>query len=393
MTSETPAPRPRSPWAERILITVFAVLLWVPTLDTLLKIDRARPPGENRLLVTFPAVPPASFGEVQKFLGGLELYFNDHFGFRKRLIRWFQNWKLGLYHDRSVLKIILGQDHWMYWGEEQMVEHYLGTARFSEAQLQSWQKLLEKRRDWLAQRGIQYCFVIPPDKQIVYPEYLPTWLINATPTNRETKVDQLLKYMQAHSTVRMLDLRAPLMAAKKIAPVYLQNDTHWNLLGGFIGLQALGQALAEQITNLPALQLADFNWTNTAFIGGDMATILGGDAVEKNYFSFQPKPSLPQLHSQENPTYPTAKGNRRVLTVENPGSTSITAVVFTDSYGHAWEPFLGYLFKKTVLLDDNKAFNAKLITENQPGVVVNEMLERYVNTQDPEEMMRRDDLR
>ncbi len=376
-----------------MLIAVFVVLLWIPTLDTFLKIDRSPAPGENRLLAKFPATPHASFGEVQKFMGGLELYFNDHFGFRKKLIRWFQSWKFGLYHDRSVLNIILGQDHWMYWSEKQMVEHYLGTVRFTEAQLQSWQKLLEKRRDWLAQQGIQYYFVIPPDKQSVYPEHLPAWLINATPTNRETKLDQLMKHMRAHSTVRILDLRASLITAKKTAPVFLQNDTHWNLLGGFIGVQELAGMLAGQFTNLPPLRLDDFNWTNSPHSGGDMALMLGTDAVEKNYFDFQSKSSLPRLSSQLNPAWPTARGSKRVYTFENPAISAPTAVVFADSFGEAWKPFLGYLFKKTVMLDDNRVFDAALITTNQPGVVVSEMVERSVNTQNPDEMIRREGWR
>jgi hypothetical protein len=387
-----PFPKPARKWTNVLIIILFFGLLWLPTLDKLFNLDRSRSPGENRLTARFPQLQSPDLTGAQKFIVGLEAYYNDHFGFRKKLIRFFQNWKIGLYHDRSVYKIIVGQDHWLFWGEAQMVEHFLGTLQFTPPQLSAWQKLLEKRRDWLAQRGIQYLFVVAPDKQSVYPELLPSWLINAAPTNRETKLDQFLKYMKAHSTVPVLDLRGPLITAKKIAPLYLQNDTHWNLLGGFVGAQALVRTLAQQFTNLPPLQARDFTWTNTTFIGGDMALMLGTDAAEKNYFAFQPTPALPRLYSQENLLFPTAWGNKRVLTQENPGGVPITIVLFTDSFGVSWEQFLGYSFKKTIFLADNRGFSPQLITASQPQIVVNQMLERFFYTEDPEQMLQKDAL-
>lgn len=387
-----PFSTPARQWVNVLVIVLFFGLMWLPTLDKCFNLDRSRPPGENRLPARFPQLQSPDLAGAQKFIGGLEACFNDNFGFRKKLIRFFQNWKIGLYHDRSVFKIIVGQDHWLFWGEAQMVEHFLGTAQFTPAQLQTWQKLLEKRRDWLAQRGIQYLFVVAPDKQSVYPEQLPAWLINAAPTNRETKLDQFLKFMKVHSTVPVLDLRGPMIAAKKIAPLYLQNDTHWNLLGGFVGAQALVQTLAQQFTNLPPLPMEDFTWTNTAFTGGDMALMLGTDTVEKNYYVALPKPVLPRLRSQENPAFPTSWGPKHVLTQENPEATSISIVLFTDSYGVAWEQCLGYPFKKTVFLADNRGFSPQLITASQPQIVVNQMLERFFYNEDPEQMLLKDAL-
>ena len=96
-----------------------------------------------------------------------EAYFNDHFGFRKKLIRWFQNWKTGFFHDRTVYNVITGRDGWLFTSDLQMVGHYPGMKQFTPAELKSWQTLLEKRRGWLAARGIKYLFVVSPDKQTV----------------------------------------------------------------------------------------------------------------------------------------------------------------------------------------------------------------------------------
>ena len=211
---------PRRPWAEWLLVFVFAALLWLPTVDFFTGIDITRAPSENRMPAPKPRFTRLDFSGLQNYVAASEVYFNDHFGFRKRLIRWFQQWKTRLFEDQGVLmkRVVTGQNGWLFYGEEQMVDHYLGIVKFTPAQLQAWQKLLEKRRDWLAARGIQYLFVIPPDKEKIYSEELPVWLQRAAARKPETKLDQLEKYMQEHSTVQILDLRQPLLAAKATAP-------------------------------------------------------------------------------------------------------------------------------------------------------------------------------
>jgi len=384
---------PRRAWATYLLIAVFLVLLWAPTFDAIFHVDGSRAAGENRLPAGPPDVRELRAGHVQKFIAASEAYFNDHFGFRKKLIRLFQNWKLGLFHDRSVYKVLIGPNQWLFIGEEQMVEHYLGLAKFTPEQLQTWQTMLEKRRDWLAAHGIKYLFVVPPDKQDIYPEELPLWLQKAAPAQRHSKLDQFLEHMKAHSTVEILDLRAPLLAAKQEAPVYLREDTHWNLLGGFIACQEVIKALTRQMPELPPLPREDFDWTNVPAAGGDLAHMLGTEAPEKNYFKPLPKPSvsLPVMHEATELVSAWNAHKSNVVT-ENPAPLTATAMVFHDSFGNAWRQFLGCSFKRIVFMGENREFNQRLILDNHPQVVINEILERYFNTQDPQELLAHDHL-
>lgn len=394
MKTATVHQRVRRPWAEYFLVAIFLLLVWAPTADKIFHLDGSRVAGENRLPAPRPDPAELRAGNVQKFLAAGETYFNDHFGFRNQLIRWFQNWKLGLYHDRSVYKVIIGPNQWMFIGEERMVEHYLGMAKFTPDELRAWQQLLERRRDWLAAHGIKYVFALAPDKQDIYPEELPAWLRQAAPANRETKLDQFLKYMQAHSTVEILDLRAPLLAAKSTAPTYLQNDTHWNLFGGFVAGQELIKVLAKQLPGLPPLRGEDFAWTNVPATGGDLARMLGQDAPEKNFFKPIPQPSV---------STPTVREATNLVSVwdphkssaisENVASLTETAMVFHDSFGLAWRPFLGCCFKRVWFMAENREFNTRVILENQPKVVVNEILERYFNTQNPQQLLAHDGLK
>ena len=383
----------RRAWADWLVIAVFLVLLWAPTVDKIFHLDGSRAPGENRLPARRPELRELRPGQVQKFLADGEAYFNDHFGFRNKLIRWFQNWRISLYHDRTVYNVITGRNGWLFTSDLQMVEHYLGLLKLPPQRLQAWQTLLEQRRDWLARRGIKYLFVIPPDKQTIYPEELPAWLVNAAPASRESKLDQFVKYMQANSTVPVLDLRAPLLAAKKTAPTYLQNDTHWNLFGGFVACQEVIKTVGRQFPDLPPLRLEDFVWTNAPATGGDLARMIGSDAVDKNVFQFTAKAGLPGPKFNDAPNIISVwDAHKPSRIAENPARGKITAVIFHDSYGEAWQRFLGYSFKKIVFMAENREFNPAVILENKPDIVINEMLERLFDTQYPEELMAKQPL-
>jgi hypothetical protein len=67
-------------------------------------------------------------------------------------------------------------------------------------------------------------------------------------------------------------------------------------------------------------------------------------------------------------------------------------VVFHDSFGAAWQPFLGHSIKRIVFMSEDREFNLRVILENRPRIVVNEVLERYFNTQNPQELLTHDGL-
>lgn len=390
-----PQTTPRQAWADVLLMLVFGALLWLPTVDYFCHVDRTQALDENRLLAPRPRLTRLDVSGLHDYLAAAETCFNDHFGFRRRLVRWCQQWKEQIYRGgRGADKVIEGQKGWLYFSEGQMIEHYLGLNQFTPQQLQSWQRLLEKRRDWLAARGIKYLFLIPPDKQTVYPENVPAWLVNARPAGCQTKLDQFVQYMQAHSTVEILDLRQPLLAARKAAPTYLQNDTHWNLYGGFIGSQELVRALSRELPELRPLEQENFDWTNAPATGGDLARMLGTkEKPEKNSILFTPKPPLVPPQSRPitnfvrlwNPKHPTQPD----CLVENTNlpAPGVDMVMFHDSYGMALRQSLGYGFHRIVFVWENQECNPGIITEYHPQIVVTETLERLLNIEDPDKIL------
>jgi alginate O-acetyltransferase complex protein AlgJ len=373
-----------SRWPDHALIGLFALLLLLPSLDIAFHIDPTLPPSENRLLAAYPQRPDGVTG-LKKFQSGWEAYFNDHFGCRKVLVMWHNKLKWSMFHEKNARKVLVGTGGWMFMSEKWMIEHFCGTRSFTEPELNDWQKLLERRRDWLAQRGIKYLFVLAPDKQSIYPEYLPAWLKDL---GGQTKVDQFFAHMKAHSTVEVLDLRPALIAAKKSATVYLKTDTHWNQFGTFVACENIVQTLAHQLPGVVPVALDSFDRTNRLAVGGDLVDMRGIriSMAESNAVFFTPKPGLPALET----FIPTGEHVRDLAIAKNPHGNGL-AMIHTDSFGRGWIPFLSYQFGEADFFWQYH-LDGPLIERRKPVVVINEILERFFNVTDPRELFSKDVL-
>ena len=87
--------------ANAMLILLFLAVLWIPLCDSVFKFDPRRAERETRPrgISQFSA---SSLVSWRDYLAGLEKYYNDHFGFRKTLLRWEHKWKRGLFRESSV---------------------------------------------------------------------------------------------------------------------------------------------------------------------------------------------------------------------------------------------------------------------------------------------------
>jgi hypothetical protein len=279
---------------------------------------------------------------------------------------------------------MVGRDGWLYWADDRMVENYCGRDRLSRQDLRDWQLLLETRRDRLARSGGKYLFVIPPDKHSVYPETLPAWLVKSS---QPSKLDQFLAHMRAHSTVQVLDLRPALLQTKRTAPVYFQTDTHWNALGGFVACQELIRALDGQLPGLRPMPLEAFDRQLVTGPGGDLAACLEQENSMREIQSwrFTPRPPLQPLERIDVITDKTS-GAAAILT-RNPNGSG-KAVIFRDSFADAWIPFLGYDFCE-VFYVRHYEWDEPLLQKEKPDVVIDEMVERKFNTENPKDLMPR----
>ncbi len=364
-----------------LLIVLFGAVLWIPLADSVFRFDPSPAPNEKRTPATFPKLE-ISIGGFRDYLIGLEKYYNDHFGFRKTLLRWEHKWKRSLFRESSVTEAMIGREGWLYLARGGMVDNMLGNLAYTDQQLQDWRQVFQTRRDWCAQRGIAYQLVIAAEKHSVYPEYLPAWI----PSQRKAdQIGQLVAYLKTNSTVPVLDLREPLLRAKQTALTFHVTDTHWNDYGAFVGYESLIQTLALQRPDLKPLPLDAFEQRRSQQPGGDLAIMLAQEQSlrETNHIVFVPKPPLRIINPRADPNVflPGASAGPGLSVSDNPATTG-KAILFHDSFAVALQPFLAHHFNRVIYVWQHD-WNTSFLEQQRPDVVIDEVAERSFYRGDP----------
>jgi len=326
---------------------------------------------EKRKLARLPAVE-MSVESLKRLPSGFEAFFNDHFGFRDDLIRNFNQFVSRWFGKSPVPDVLLGRDGWLYYTQDMLIQDYLGLDPFTEAELEHIKENLEKKRDWLAARGVRYLFVVPPNKQTLYPDYLPEHL---QARRGRSRFDQLVPYLEQHSDFEILDLREPLRRARARHRVYHRTDSHWNLRGAYVGgreIRARMQALFPE-ARFPPLEYRE---TGTrARKGGDLAVMLKmADTMTEEY----PVCNFTDTAVERRPIELRAWDSPLIPFVTESTQGPIRAVVFRDSFAIDLVPVLANQFEKAawVWRQYDHAVMKELLPRIKPHVVIEEVGER-----------------
>ena len=401
LMSPRPHPIKASRAASIALILLFIAMINLPLLDSIFNLDQTSQVNENRMLAKFPTYH-IGFNDVRGYVSNLESYYNDHFGFRKRLIYWGHTWKREWFNDTLKSGAVIGQRGWLY-GAEGLGLKADGSrlsAPFTLQELQSWQAVFETRAEWLKKRGIHYLVIIPPEKQSVYAENLP---VSVQQPNTAAKLGQLFNHIKTHSTVDLLDLRPVLMDAKRNGRVFHMTDTHWNQYGAFVACNAVISKLSLKLPQLSPLSLDSFALTYTNFSGGNLAVLL---ASANSMVENSSPVLLPRLPLKVMPMTEYTTNWAMIKHVANPAQ-SYRALCFCDSFAEALLPFFGQSFNEfslyrlydRSLVDNNQnrfgrahIWNRHVIEAQKPDVVIDEILETFLLLEDPDYIRRQDAL-
>jgi hypothetical protein len=147
------------------------------------------------------------------------------------------------------------------------------------------------------------------------------------------------------------------------------------------------RALAQkQMPELRPLSVDSFTISHHPKQDGDLARSVGMKMTEMNAVTLTPKPELPALDI----FVANSARLKGVAYAKNPRGTG-KAVIFTDSYGHFWTQFMGYHFAEADLIWQYN-LDAPMIERQKPAVVINEMLERFFDVTNPNELQVQDAL-
>jgi hypothetical protein len=355
----------------RLLILTFIVIISLPLAANLAGMDGADPGAENRELAAFPRLD-GSMATLGAMPGRFVLWFDDHFGLRSTLVRWYGELRLFGLGVSPTSTVIKGGDGWFFYGEDGSLDDYAHVDPMTPDALENWRAATTRAHDWLRARGVAYVFLIAPDKYVIYPEQMPPTIRQVSPASRTAQLSDTLRH-----TGFTVDVRPPLMQAKAGERIYHRTDTHWNDRGALVAYQTIIDAVRRQVPAVPpAWSRDDFEPVTREVEGMDLASMMGLTRVLREVdLALVPKHPRRARVVEPADAEPMAEEGR--LVTEIPGSPLPRAVVFRDSFVSRLVPFLSEHFSRAVYLWQND-FDADVVSQEHPDVVIQEIVGRHL---------------
>ena len=363
-----------------VIIGAFLYLIYAPLMMTDFSSQTAWSSTEKRRLAELPALDLKP-GTLATFPSRFEAYFNDHFGYRNLFIRRYNRIMKKYFAKSPVPNVLFGKNNWLFFTESNLIDDFVGADPFTPGELETWRLNLEHKRNWLAKHDIRYLFVVAPNKQTIYPEYLPDYLQK---DRGRSRLQQLVAYLKTHSDLSILDLSTALNEEKKRHRVYYVTDTHWNDRGAYTAYRAIMDRVGRWFPEASVTQNIIIETENVRGPGGDLAGMLDmADTMseERPVLKMQPTTCSPEINQAvaDFRKIP-ADQVRSAPLVTTCDASKLRAVVFRDSFFDSIIPFIAEDFNRIVYIwkPYDHAIMKELIAQQKPQIVIEEMVERLL---------------
>jgi len=340
-----------------LLIIVFITAITLPQFIHLLFYNENNTISESEKR-KLSDIPKLELATITEYPGKFEAYYNDHTPFRTQLINLWANLNYDIFKTiANNNKVLMGKEGWLFYRGNQVIEQTQGIVSFTEKEKKNILSAMQDNINKLEQKGIETYYFIAPNKTNIYREKLPESICIKNDT---TQAEELIKYVEENSDIKIIYPKDELIAYKEKCDVYRKYDTHWNNIGALIG----AITIQKNIDNNFSYDINDIEVEITKVIDeNDLATAAG---LDKKLYQYMPRVTN---------FYSDVKTEK----IEN-GSISDsdnekTVLIIGDSFGTMLEQYFSKLYKKVILIhrDDYKK---EYLEGINPDIVIVEAAER-----------------
>lgn len=268
----------------------------------------------------------------------------------------------GLFGASGNPDVIIGREGWLFYAPT--LNDYLGSGGLTDAELDAIARRLAEVRDYCAAQGAEFIFVCVPNKNTVYPEYMPAYLRAAR--SSDTNLNRLLPLL-AQAGVEAPDLPGLMSQAEYSsgsAALYYKTDTHWNARGAAVCVDWLLDKLDVSGDRYAARTEKRYFRS-----GGDLYKLLypAAEGIDSDvWFDVTP------MYSYGEP--PQSMMDMDIVT-DNPAAEG-RILVFRDSFGSALVPLLSDRFGHARYLRGDAPYDFTKVVSEQPDTVILVLAER-----------------
>ncbi|HUN22501.1 MAG TPA: hypothetical protein PK299_05130 [Anaerolineales bacterium] len=357
-----------------IQIVLFFCIICIPAILMFALPPKATSERERRNLAKPPYYGTDGFSSFKR---RVQEYLQDHFGLRDEMIL------ANSYVDYAVFsraerrssgidlkgQVVIGKDGWFFSNVDHAMENYRGAITITPEEMQRLVQRFVERKAYFESQGIAYYLIIPPDKELIYPEYIPERY--QVLQENHTLFDQLAVELQRNG-ILLWDMRPALIDAKATSTVYMKTDTHWSDWGGYVGYQQMIAALNRQFPEIETVPHERFTQSIIHISEGDMAVLLGLFGIIREDKEIW---KLDQPCAQQQP-YPWGGDDKSFYYRCETGKHKV--VIFADSFIVAPRQGLTESFQETVILRKwyDPTIAEQLVKDFQPTIVIDQIVGR-----------------
>jgi hypothetical protein len=364
---------------ETIMIIFFFCIILAPPLKTIFSPHQIWSKTEKRKLHEFPQFPK-NLSSFNNFKQQFEDYYNDNFGFREILISRYQiemKYRLG---KAGSPYVVIGKDGWLYPADWDVFKDYQGMLHLTNEELEGFIKEQNMKAEWLNKKGIRYLLFYAPNKQSIYPEYLPE---NIKVSRGITKYEQLLSYTN-NDLSYMLDIHTTLRNSKGNQNLYYKTDLHWNMYGAYIAFRHVMDKIQQWYPNEQFK--TEFSVINSQEEqkGGDLANILtmSDTLTEKRPFieKYDRCAKIDKLYKLNFQLHNFDRNVYDAPLQSSCSSANLKALIFGDSFSGFIYDLFTENFRQTIYLRSkyDQDHIEQLIDFFHPDIVIEEIAEHYL---------------
>ena len=271
--------------------------------------------GANEKLSATPAILDKDGNRNDSFLKDTATWFSDHFFLRQELISLNNRVSAMLFQTSGEDSVILGKDGWLYF--DSTLDDYTGLNSMTDKELTAAAHNLELMAQYCREQGKDFVFIIAPNKNSLYPEFMPDYGI----VSAEHDAQKLLSQLE---NTPVIDLFTAYGNQKEI--LYFKTDSHWNSKGAALAADLINQSFGKE-TNYFA---GPYSYTND--YTGDLFTMI--------YPAFAGQESQPHYDGKLDFRFTSKATQPDSITLLTESDNSGSLLVYRDSFGNLLYPYL-----------------------------------------------------
>ena len=297
----------------------------------------------------------------------MEEYVDDHIPYKNFWTRVNNYIDYYVFRNFDSDSVLLGKDDWLFYKKDLCIEDYRKIVSNNIEEEQLLIDSIDSFSECCQRNNIEFYIMITPNKETVYGDLkMPKYVkVEGTESRCEILKNQIIEKCDTEVIFPETQLKE---YANNGVQVYKKYDTHWNMIGAYVGTEELFKSMGEHLSDLDNMTVVEGDC-----MSGDLANMVSMGTVfddDINYYIDEYELEGYQVFENRQEEYL----NYFYAEAKEPICDK-TIMCIGDSFLEMMEPYVASYYSKSYFFH-RANYEDGFISEIQPDIVVVTATER-----------------